>query len=71
MLILSKVAIKEQDIIEALDYDDAAKLIKAIDLSVADYDFTWNLAKYLIQELADECAAGGEEFNLDELAPNA
>lgn len=57
------------DFLESLTQSTAGELIKQIDLSMADYSFTNDMAKHFISELIKECDASGEEFDINELMP--
>lgn len=70
MQFTTRVSVELDDLIETMDQEKAEAVIKAVDLAMADYDFTERIAKHLIQALADECAAGGVEFDFNALAPN-
>lgn len=58
--------ITAEDITEQLNQSQAMQLIKEIDRAQCDYDFTLNLARYLVAELK-ESAPTDEPFNISEL----
>jgi hypothetical protein len=70
MKFTTSVSVELDDLIETMDQGEAEAVIKAVDLAMADYDFTERIAKHLIQALADECTAGAVEFDFSALAPN-
>ena len=47
------------------DEDEAFELIKAIDIRIADYDFTYRLAKYLISDLKSVEGVNIDDFMKD------
>jgi hypothetical protein len=53
-----------ESVVQALSHDEAMKFIKQLDLAYADYDFTYNLAKYLVGELRKETKG---DFDVREL----
>lgn len=71
MKFYTSVLVELSDLIETMSQEEAESVIKEIDFAIADYDFTERIAKHLIQALADESKAAGEQFDLAELAPNA
>lgn len=68
MKIRTTLTIDVEDLTDSIeDHDEAASLIKAIDLAMADYTFTERMAKYFVKELIKECSYTGEEFNIKEI----
>lgn len=62
-----EVNIDIEDLVDAINADDAFEIIKKLDIKMADYDFTAMLAKHFISELKKECAAVGEEFCINDI----
>ena len=52
------------DIAVQVDHDEGAELIKAIDLQMADFEFTVDMAKYFVGEVAKEYEADGKKMDL-------
>ena len=69
MKFATRVSIDLDDLIETMTHEEAESAIKAIDLAMADYEFTELLAKYFIQALANEHTNESEPFDLNALAP--
>jgi hypothetical protein len=61
------VTTESDDLVETLTQEQAEQLIKEIDSAMVDYEFTERIAKHLISELAKECAAVGEVFDINSL----
>jgi hypothetical protein len=55
------------DIALCCDHETGEKLIKEIDSSIADWDFTLCMAKWFISQLREEREAVGETFDIGEL----
>jgi len=51
------------------DMDDVAKLIRLLDVEMADYEFTQNMARYFIAECMNGCDET-DPFDINELLPS-
>lgn len=60
-------SIDVEDVAMCCDYETGGKLIKEIDSSMADLDFTLAMAKWFISQLREEFEAVGEAFDIREL----
>lgn len=71
MKFATTVVIDTDELVEELatEHAQAMALIKALDLAIADYAFTEELARYFVQQLADEYIGSQEKFDLNSLAP--
>ena len=66
----ASITLDTDDLIEALlaqDYPVLQEFIKALDLRVADYEFTLDLAKHFAKECQSCAAEGDDPFDINEL----
>lgn len=61
------VELDVEDIAMSCDHETGEKLIKDIDKSIADLDFTLAIAKWFISQLREEREAIGETFDIGKL----